>query len=259
MSVAVANSAAALTGKTLVLAESDVTITGQMTFDNDPGAPFDVTASSAVVTNLDADKLDGQEGTYYLARANHTGTNAADSVSGVSIAAISANRIPFAASSSSLTNSSNLTFDGTTLSIGQGQLAFPATQNASSGANTLDDYEEGTWTPADGSGASLSLTTVEAYYVKIGQMVTIGATFTYPSTANTSAAVISGLPFTVQNSTNDIWSGPSISTSASNVMWRATKNATTIKPYGMSNNTQFQNNNLSTVLFTLTLTYRATA
>ena len=27
-------------------------------------------------------------------------------------------------------------------------IIFPATQNASSDVNTLDDYEEGTWTPA---------------------------------------------------------------------------------------------------------------
>jgi hypothetical protein len=31
-----------------------------------------------------------------------------------------------------------------------GQIKFPATQNASAGANTLDDYEEGTWTPSVG-------------------------------------------------------------------------------------------------------------
>src|ERR1035437_2045665 len=42
-----------------------------------------------------------------------------------------------------------------------GQIKFPASQNASSDANTLDDYEEGTWTPADGSGAGLSFTSVE--------------------------------------------------------------------------------------------------
>lgn len=50
------------------------TQTGLITFDRDPDAPFAVSSSSAVVTNLDADKLDGQHGTYYLDRANHTGT-----------------------------------------------------------------------------------------------------------------------------------------------------------------------------------------
>jgi len=36
-------------------------ITGAKTFDLDPSAPFIVTSGSAVVTNLDADKVDGKE------------------------------------------------------------------------------------------------------------------------------------------------------------------------------------------------------
>jgi hypothetical protein len=53
-------------------------------------------------------------------------------------------------------------------------IAFPATQSASADANTLDDYEEGTWTPSQGSG----LTVVGAFssagkYTKIGRVVTI--------------------------------------------------------------------------------------
>ena len=62
---------------------------------------------------------------------------------------------------------------GGTLSAGTG-IAFPATQSASSDANTLDDYEEGTWTPNQGSG----LVVVGAFssvgnYVKIGRVVTV--------------------------------------------------------------------------------------
>ena len=59
----------------------------------------------------------------------------------------------------------------------------------------LDDYETGTWTPADGSGAGLSLTVANAKYVKVGNLVMITAEINYPSTADASAAVISGLPF----------------------------------------------------------------
>lgn len=41
-----------------------------------------------------------------------------------------------------------LTVDSAGLvTLGAGQLAFPATQNPSAGANVLDDYEDGTWTP----------------------------------------------------------------------------------------------------------------
>lgn len=70
MSVAVLNTNANVSGKTLLLAENADTITGLKTFDRDPSAPFAVSASSAVVANLDADKLDGQEGTYYRTAAN---------------------------------------------------------------------------------------------------------------------------------------------------------------------------------------------
>jgi len=90
--------------------------------------------------------------------------------------------------------SKSLSLQGATPQAGTG-ITFPATQSASTDANTLDDYEEGTWTPADGSGAGLSLTTTKATYVKVGSQVTVQCYTTYPSTANASGAVISGLPF----------------------------------------------------------------
>lgn len=62
MSVSIANTTVNVSGKTVVLAERDHTVTGSWTFDRDPSAPFTVTSGSAVVTNLDADKLDGQHG-----------------------------------------------------------------------------------------------------------------------------------------------------------------------------------------------------
>ena len=43
-----------------------------------------------------------------------------------------------------------------------GQLKFPATQSASADANTLDDYEEGSFTPTlGGSGNSFTLQVAE--------------------------------------------------------------------------------------------------
>ena len=87
------------------------------------------------------------------------------------------------------------TSGGGVLQISNG-ITFPATQSASSNANTLDDYEEGTWTPTDDSGASLSLTTSSARYTKIGNMVYCSATITYPSTASSATARVGGLPFT---------------------------------------------------------------
>lgn len=59
----------------------------------------------------------------------------------------------------------------------------------------LDDYEEGTWTPTDASGAGLTLSIDNARYTKVGRQVIASAQLTYPATANTNSALIGGLPF----------------------------------------------------------------
>jgi hypothetical protein len=79
-----------------------------------------------------------------------------------------------------------------------GQIKFPATQNASSDANTLDDYEEGTWTPNDASGTGLSFSIAQGYYTKVGNLVSAFFRVDYPSTASGTQAKIGGLPFTVR-------------------------------------------------------------
>jgi hypothetical protein len=64
------------------------------------------------------------------------------------------------------------------------------------------DYEEGNWTPADGSGAGLAFTGVVGRYTKIGQIVTYFGDVTYPATANAAGMTISGLPFTANSALN---------------------------------------------------------
>ena len=92
-------------------------------------------------------------------------------------------------------------------------ISFPATQSASSDANTLDDYEESTWTPTDGSGAGLTFTDVTARYTKIGNVVTVFAKLTYPSTVNASQAKINGLPFAATDGGNLTYCSSSTTTS----------------------------------------------
>jgi hypothetical protein len=61
----------------------------------------------------------------------------------------------------------------------------------------LDDYEEGTWTPADASGAGLAIAITAGTtptYVKIGRLVVCSADVTYPVTADATLARLS-LPF----------------------------------------------------------------
>lgn len=89
------------------------------------------------------------------------------------------------------------------VTLGGGQLKFPATQVPSTDPNTLDDYEEGTWTPtitfATPGDLSVAYALRFGRYTKIGNRVyidlrVITSSFTH-STAS-GAFQISGLPFT---------------------------------------------------------------
>ena len=74
--------------------------------------------------------------------------------------------------------------------------------SATSGSGTselLDDYEEGTWTPTDASGASLSLAVNAASYTKIGRSCYISAYITYPTNSSSAAQLLGGLPFTTRS------------------------------------------------------------
>lgn len=88
-------------------------------------------------------------------------------------------------------------------------ITFPATASASSDANTLDDYEEGTFTPAfDGSGA-ITYTNQVGTYTKVGRQVTCVFFIQVNTSSRTSVSNITGLPFTAGN-TN--YAGASLST-----------------------------------------------
>jgi hypothetical protein len=90
---------------------------------------------------------------------------------------------------------------GATPSTSGAGITFPATQSASTDANTLDDYEEGTWTPVFGSvSGSATYTAQTGTYTKIGRQVTV----TFYLAINVSSSLVSdgnvnGLPFTGSN------------------------------------------------------------
>lgn len=124
------------------------------------------------------------------------------------------------------TFSNNATFSGTLgvtgaltqgsgapFNLASGRLAFPATQVASSDANTLDDYEEGTFTAYFATGLSIPLytgtnlyghasTAPNGRYTKIGRRVYfnfyvyMASSFNYNTGITSSTqAYIGGLPF----------------------------------------------------------------
>jgi len=102
-----------------------------------------------------------------------------------------------------LISASTIGVGGATPSASGAGITFPATQSASSDANTLDDYEEGTFTPTwtrDGGNPSYTVSSGDTggRYTKIGNLVTVSFEFrTSAISSNGSGAwEISSLPFT---------------------------------------------------------------
>jgi len=89
---------------------------------------------------------------------------------------------------------------GTTPSLNG--ITFPATQVPSADANTLDDYEEGTWTPTKGSGLTVVGTfSSSGKYTKIGNTVTVYGfvAATTSMTCGNGSSSFGGLPFSSNN------------------------------------------------------------
>jgi hypothetical protein len=91
-----------------------------------------------------------------------------------------------------------ITDDGTRVQ----QIAFAATQSASADANTLDDYEEESWTPTiTGTGGSSGQTysLQQGRYVKIGSHVWVSCYVALSALGTiTGDVVIGGLPFAAE-------------------------------------------------------------
>ncbi len=96
-----------------------------------------------------------------------------------------------------------LTISSAGLNVAAGNIIFPAAQNASAGANTLDDYEEGTFTATilqtGVAPTTLTYTTQVGTYTKVGRLVTynynvVVNAFTIGS--GTGNITLATLPFT---------------------------------------------------------------
>lgn len=84
-----------------------------------------------------------------------------------------------------------------------GQVKFPATQNASADANTLDDYEEGSFTPTllfGGAAVGMTYSYQAGRYTKIGNRVFFFLEIILTAKgSSTGTATITGQPFTNAN------------------------------------------------------------
>jgi len=96
-----------------------------------------------------------------------------------------------------------IVLSGTTPSLNG--ITFPATAVPSADANTLDDYEEGTWTPVlnfGGGTTGITYSFQNGLYTKIGNLVFIRCTIVLSSKgSSTGNATVTGLPFTSKNTT----------------------------------------------------------
>jgi hypothetical protein len=97
----------------------------------------------------------------------------------------------------SLSTTGALALKGASTSATGVGITFPATQSASTDANTLDDYEEGTWTPSIGGTATYNGQT--GLYTKIGRTVYIQCYLEINVIGTGSVNTISGLPFSSVN------------------------------------------------------------
>jgi len=121
-------------------------------------------------------------------------------------------------------------------------ITFPATASASSDANTLDDYEEGTFTATlKGSSADPSTpVTSTARYTKTGNVVYIQITFDGVNTTGASGNItITSLPFTPANGHRYIGSVfcSNMATFTGTMVSTIDNNLTTVYFYGISSNT----------------------
>lgn len=86
-----------------------------------------------------------------------------------------------------------------------GQIKFPSSQNASSNVNTLDDYEEGTFTPimlGTSTSGSGTYNHQVGQYTKIGDTVFFQINVSWSGHTGTGNIRCGGLPFTSTNVTN---------------------------------------------------------
>ena len=138
-------------------------------------------------SKISADTIRGQSGTTVTVQAGHNLVGSGSGLTALSAANLTGT-LP-AISGANLTS----------LPAHTGNVAFPATQVASAEANTLDDYEQGTFTIGQTfSSGSATITSQAAHYTKIGQLVAIQANFSVGTPSSPSGTwTVTGLPFTI--------------------------------------------------------------
>ena len=118
-----------------------------------------------------------------------------------------------------------LTLSSTDVTVASGDLLFGTADKgvvlgvtSNTAANTLDDYEEGTWTPGLTLGGTACTVTSEGYYTKVGRVVTVHMYIGVTNTnSGSGAATVTNFPFAVA----DLHAYTSVEASGSVSYWNS--------------------------------------
>jgi hypothetical protein len=188
------------------------TITGVKTFDN--GLATDTISEETSAAGVTVDGVLLKDSQVTTDQINEKTSAAGVTIDGVLLkdSQVTTDQINEKTSAAGVTIDSVLLKDGTvkaTTTIGVGNatpaasgagITFPATQSASSDANTLDDYEQGTFTPTAFGQSSAGTTTYanqEGWYTKIGRQVHVDLVINWSAMTGTGDLLFGGLPFTI--------------------------------------------------------------
>ena len=110
------------------------------------------------------------------------------------------------ATTTELDAEANLTFDGSNLTLTSSDIVFATADKGiclgvttNTDSNTLDDYEEGTFTMAMYAGQNGTITNTTANYTKIGRNVTVNFYGAINDAEGNSVVRVSGFPFGLPN------------------------------------------------------------
>jgi len=199
---------------------NDVTIEGELTFDGDidinsdlkvngniegsgnistEGGYFGIIPSSP---NIVGDTIDGLRTRVNTGSNNAWGTLIRTKVTSVGGGNKSGSELEFLVSSPGSTaalHALTISDDGNLVIVNSGNgIDFSATSGAGSTSELLDDYEEGTWSPAPEGGTTPGTSTIvssTAYYTKVGRCVFFDMTLQATGFNGTGNFLIAGLPF----------------------------------------------------------------
>lgn len=177
--------------------------------------------------------------------------NALSATKATNIAAGSANSLPYQSAA-----------DTTAMLAVNATVTIKSLKSVSSGAPAwtqdtvaeCSDYESGTWTPTDLSGAALTLTINQARYIKIGKTCTVFISITYPTTASSSAAVLS-LPFSAITNCN-AYNGAIVSGLGANLLSAVNSSASAGLYFIYNGTTSIANSSISAKTVSASITYQ---